>query len=79
MMRVLFVDDDPNILQGLQRSLRSMRREWEMSFASGPHEAVTLFDQAPCDVVVSDMRLDDEQDVLSAVQRTLQAHQHLSR
>jgi HD-like signal output (HDOD) protein/CheY-like chemotaxis protein len=59
MMRVLFVDDDPNILQGLQRLLRPMRREWEMSFALGPHEAVVLFDQAPFDVVVSDMRMPD--------------------
>lgn len=58
-MRVLFVDDDPNILQGLQRLLRPMRAEWEMSFALGPHEAVVLFDQAPFDVVVSDMRMPD--------------------
>jgi putative nucleotidyltransferase with HDIG domain len=59
MMRVLFVDDDPNILQGLQRLLRPMRREWEMSFALGPRDAVALFDQAPFDVVVSDMRMPD--------------------
>ncbi len=59
MMRVLFVDDDPNILQGLQRLLRPMRREWEMAFALGPHEAVALFDEAPFDVVVSDMRMPD--------------------
>jgi len=57
MMRVLFVDDEPNILQGLQRLLRPMRREWEMSFALGPREAIALFDQAPFDVVVSDMRM----------------------
>ena len=57
MMRVLFVDDEPNILQGLQRLLRPMRREWEMSFALGPREAMALFDQAPFDVVVSDMRM----------------------
>ena len=59
MMRVLFVDDDPNILQGLQRLLRPMRGEWEMSFALGPHEALVLFDQAPFDVVVTDMRMPD--------------------
>src|SRR4051812_40882350 len=59
MMRVLFVDDDPNILQGLQRLLRPMRREWEMSFALGPHEAITLFNDAPFDVVVTDMRMPD--------------------
>jgi HD-like signal output (HDOD) protein/CheY-like chemotaxis protein len=57
MMRVLFVDDDANILQGLQRLLRPLRREWDMSFALGPSEAIALFDQQPFDVVVSDMRM----------------------
>jgi len=28
--RILFVDDEPNVLSGLQRMLRSMREEWEM-------------------------------------------------
>jgi HD-like signal output (HDOD) protein/CheY-like chemotaxis protein len=57
MMRVLFIDDDPNILQGLQRLLRPMRREWDMSFALGPREATAMFDKEPFDVVVSDMRM----------------------
>ena len=26
--RILFVDDEPNLLAGLRRMLRSMRREW---------------------------------------------------
>ena len=30
--RVLFVDDEQNILQGLRRMLRSMRNEWDMAF-----------------------------------------------
>jgi putative nucleotidyltransferase with HDIG domain len=57
MMRVLFIDDDPNILEGLQRLLRPLRREWEMSFALGPREATALFEKMPFDVVVSDMRM----------------------
>lgn len=31
--QILFVDDQPNILQGLQRMLRCMRQEWQMDFA----------------------------------------------
>lgn len=31
--RVLFVDDEPRILQGLIRMLRGMRKEWDMVFA----------------------------------------------
>lgn len=56
-MRVLFVDDDANILQGLQRLLRPMRTEWNMSFATGPREALALFEKEPFDVVISDMRM----------------------
>lgn len=28
MINILFVGDEPNILQGLQRMLRPMRHEW---------------------------------------------------
>ncbi|MEJ5252966.1 MAG: HDOD domain-containing protein [Chthonomonadetes bacterium] len=55
--RILFVDDEPNVLQGLQRMLRSMRNEWEMDFAGGGEEALRKMEQAPFDVIVSDMRM----------------------
>ncbi len=55
--RILFVDDETKVLQGLQRMLRPMRHEWEMSFAeSGPAALQTLAEK-PLDVVVSDMRM----------------------
>jgi HD-like signal output (HDOD) protein/ActR/RegA family two-component response regulator len=53
--RVLFVDDEPLALQGLQRMLRTMRGEWEMFFAASGAEGLELMSQAPFDVVVSDM------------------------
>lgn len=31
MKRILFVDDQPDILGGLQRMLRRQRREWDMT------------------------------------------------
>ena len=34
-VRIIFVDDEPNILDGLRRMLRTMRNEWEISFAHG--------------------------------------------
>ncbi|MCX5908585.1 MAG: response regulator [Deltaproteobacteria bacterium] len=55
--RILFVDDEPNMLEGLQRMLRGMREEWEMQFAASGPEALALMDQGPFDVVVSDMRM----------------------
>jgi HD-like signal output (HDOD) protein len=68
---ILFVDDDPNLLQSLQRMLRSMRREWDMHFASCGPEALELLDHTPCDVVVSDMRMPgmDGAQLLAAVRQ----------
>jgi HD-like signal output (HDOD) protein len=55
--RVLFVDDEPRVLDGLRRSLRAKRHEWEMSFAPGGEPALELMASSPYDVVVSDMRM----------------------
>jgi HD-like signal output (HDOD) protein/CheY-like chemotaxis protein len=55
--RALFVDDEPRVLDGLRRSLRSKLREWDMAFATGGVEALDLLGQVPYDVVVSDMRM----------------------
>ncbi len=55
--RLLFVDDEPMVLKGLQRSLRSMRGEWEMAFVAGGREALDAMRRRPFDVVISDMRM----------------------
>lgn len=57
MKRIIFVDDEPNILQGLKRMLRPMRHEWEMHFADGAESALELMAENDFDVVVSDMRM----------------------
>jgi HD-like signal output (HDOD) protein/CheY-like chemotaxis protein len=57
MKHILFVDDEPKILDGLKRTLRSMRGEWAMAFAGGGQEALEMLDRASFDVVVSDMRM----------------------
>ena len=57
MKRILFVDDEPRLLEGLQRMLRPQRREWDMLFASGGEEALAVMAQAAVDVVVTDMRM----------------------
>ena len=56
--KVLFVDDEINVLESLKRSLRPMRAKWDMSFALGGEEALKTIDQIYPDVVVSDMRMD---------------------
>lgn len=55
--RILFVDDEPMILAGLQRMLRNMRSEWEMAFADSGEQALDMLARQSYDVVVSDMRM----------------------
>lgn len=71
MKRVLFVDDEPNILEGLRTLLRRHRRQWEMTFAVGGPAALELLKTENFDVVVSDMRMPevDGAALLAHVQR----------
>jgi HD-like signal output (HDOD) protein len=55
--QVLFVDDEVLILQGLQRSMRVMRNEWEMTFVDNAAAALAFMEKQPVDVIVSDMRM----------------------
>jgi len=54
---ILFVDDERNILQGLQDLLRKQRKQWDMSFVLGADAALEELARAPFDVVVTDMRM----------------------
>lgn len=75
---VLFVDDEPNVLSGLQRMLRPMRHEYSMHFANGGAEALATLAAGAFDVVVSDMRMPgiDGAALLDEVSR---AHPHIVR
>ncbi len=55
--RILFVDDETNILQGLKRMLHGQRKEWDMTFAEGAEEALAIMERETFDAVVSDMRM----------------------
>jgi len=55
--RIIFVDDEPMVLKGLQRSLRKMRDEWEMTFSSSSKEALDILGSGSFDVIVSDLRM----------------------
>lgn len=55
--RILFVDDEPEILNGLSRQLRRKRADWDMSFETTPQAALETMRQCPADVVISDMRM----------------------
>lgn len=53
--RILFVDDEPFVLHGLQRMLRPLRNEWDMDFVENSQQALERMAQVRCDVIVADM------------------------
>lgn len=58
LLTILFVDDEPNVLQGLRRSTRRMRDRWDMHFADNGAAGLELLGRlGRVDVVVSDMRM----------------------
>jgi putative nucleotidyltransferase with HDIG domain len=57
LRRILFVDDDPQLLSGLSKALRKYRTRWAMVFAGSGEAALAEFRRARFDVVVSDMRM----------------------
>lgn len=57
MRSVLFVDDEPMVLDGLRRLLRPLRHEWEMEFVTSGRAALEVLERRALDVVVTDMRM----------------------
>jgi YesN/AraC family two-component response regulator len=57
MKRVLFVDDEPRVLQGLKAGLYTRRKEWDMHFAEGGAQAIDLMKHSHFDVLVTDLRM----------------------
>ncbi len=55
--RLLFVDDEPNVLQGLKRMLFKMKDQWDMYFASGGKEALEILDKNRIQVIITDMQM----------------------
>jgi DNA-binding NtrC family response regulator len=57
MKRVLFVDDEPAILDGLRQRLYRARSTWQMAFVNSGALAIAELEREPYDVIVSDMRM----------------------
>ena len=55
--RILFVDDENNILQGIRRMLFDCQDRWELDFADSGEAALKRFGHCPYDFIVSDMRM----------------------
>jgi len=57
--KVLFVDDDANMLAGLQRMLRPLRHEWQMRFVNSGGDALKALEEERFHAIVTDMRMPD--------------------
>lgn len=57
MKRILFVDDEPGLLDGLRIRLRGLRSRWDMVFVESASRAIAEMELSPVDVLVADMRM----------------------
>lgn len=55
--RILFVDDEPHVLDGLRRSLRTVDVDWDLDFVTSGERALAVMDEHPCDVLVTDIMM----------------------
>ncbi len=55
--RILFVDDEPQILEGLRLSFHSMRKVWSMEFALNGEQALQAMNAGAYDLVIADLRM----------------------
>jgi HD-like signal output (HDOD) protein/ActR/RegA family two-component response regulator len=58
--RLLFVDDEPRVLQGFKAGLYARRKDWDMHFAEGGAKAIALMQESHFDVLVTDLRMPGE-------------------
>jgi HD-like signal output (HDOD) protein len=56
-MKILFVDDDPSVLDGLKRMLFSMKGKWDIEFMDDPKAAKDSIEEGRYDLVVSDLQM----------------------
>ena len=57
MKSILFVDDEPKVIQGYNRMLHAMRNEWEMAFVTSGEDALRALALKSFDVIVTDIRM----------------------
>lgn len=56
-MRVLFVDDEPRVLEAIQRMLFDVTGNWQVETATSGPDALEKLEKSPFDVIVTDMRM----------------------
>jgi HD-like signal output (HDOD) protein/ActR/RegA family two-component response regulator len=57
MKRIIFVDDETRILDGLRRMLYRMRGQWDVEFVDSGAEALRRLAQQQADAIITDVRM----------------------
>lgn len=57
MKRILFVDDEVDLLEGLRTRLYKQRSHWAMTFVTGAGAALAELEKSHVDLIVSDIRM----------------------
>lgn len=78
MKHILFVDDEPRILEGLRNRLRRQRKKWDMTFVESGRKALEVMEAGPVDVIVTDMRM-PEMDGATLLARVQAEHSGVAR
>ena len=55
--RIMFVDDEREVLDGLRQSLYRTRAVWDLAFAESADAAIAALELAPADALVTDIRM----------------------
>jgi len=55
--RLMFVDDELHVLEGLRRMLKEWRQVWDMIFVTNPYEALAQLGEIPYDVLILDINI----------------------
>ena len=69
LYRILFVDDEINILKAMERMLREKKKIWDMHFVQSVDQALSVLEAHDIDVVISDISMPgrDGFDLLSSL------------
>ncbi len=76
--RLLFVDDEPHVLEGLRHRLHRQRHEWDMAFVESGEAAMETLARSAIDVVVTDLRM-PRMDGATLLQHVRERHPHVVR
>ena len=57
MKRIIFVDDDENLLDGLKRNFRKKKDEWEMIFLNDGRKALDYLENNRIDIIITDYKM----------------------